>query len=341
MKPFKVIVLKNDRLNTKNDFDKAQAFFSLNKIEVSFDFKEVTELTSVHEYKKIKGFRKDNGQPCDVSLMGLDDITKDNCLRYVAEGEYQCAIFSWDTSLLKQTLMPTETVSNFANFNPLYPKTEFIQLAVNQYNIDRGEQWKIIAHELLHAMCYFVTRPTNMKNTLLDEMDITHDNKPYYLNDNPSALDGNFARTVKNLKPFIGILNAESMPIVRLRRVSDNGIETLGELSFGNFTCKTLEKPWKDNKKSISCIPKGTYIVKWSFFPRKMRSAYLLQNVPKRNGIFIHSGNYFFDIQGCILLGFGYGDINKDKQTDVISSTATVKKFETLLNKRDFKLIIE
>lgn len=336
---YKILVLRNDRLPLSDSFDKVKAFMSLNKINVSFDFKEVKELTSVHEYKVIDGFRKDNGQPSKVSLMGLDDITKDNCRNYVKEGEYQCVIFSWDTDKLQQTLMPTETVSNFAHFKPLYPTTEFIQVAVNQYSLDRNTVWSTVAHELMHTFSYFVARRLNLPLTAFDEMDVTKDGKPYYLNGTPEAPDGNFARTFNNLKPFLYIIN--NLPTVTITRKSDDGVQTLGELQFGNFTCKTLEKPWKDNKKSISCVPKGQYRVKWSFFHRKLRYAYLLQNVPNRTGIFIHSGNFFFDIEGCILLGTGYKDINKDGKVDIINSTVTVKKFDDLMDKKDFILIIK
>jgi hypothetical protein len=50
-----------------------------------------------------------------------------------------------------------------------------------------------------------------------------------------------------------------------ITRLPDNDkAQTLGELSIdGNdFKCKTMELEYNDNKKRISCIPPGTYIVK-------------------------------------------------------------------------------
>lgn len=199
---FKVLVLKNDRLNTSLSFDKAMAYLSVKDINVEFTFKEVNELTSVHEYKTIDGFRKDNGKPCKVSLMGLDDITKDNCRNYTYNGEYHCVIFSWDVDTLHQQLMPTENVTNFTHFKPLYPSTEFIQLAVTQYALDKGETWKIICHELMHAFCYRITRQV-IGLGKIDEMDETKDGKKYYKNDDPMAVDGNFALTFNNIKPYL------------------------------------------------------------------------------------------------------------------------------------------
>lgn len=135
-----------------------------------------------------------------------------------------------------------------------------------------------------------------------------------------------------------GMINTKQ-PVV-ITRTSDNGVETLGTLTYKDFTCKTLERPWKNNTKNISCIPKGTYQCKYTFSLGKLGWCYEVQNVPGRSGIRIHPGNYFFDIEGCILLGDSYGDINKDKQTDVSNSRATIANFVSIMNKKDFTLII-
>ena len=131
------------------------------------------------------------------------------------------------------------------------------------------------------------------------------------------------------------------MKTVILTRNSDNGKQTLGTLEMGTFQCKTLERPWKDNKPSISAIPKGVYASRWTFSPKLMRYTYQVINVPGRSGIRFHKGNYFFDIEGCILLGTGYMDINHDGQVDLINSTITMKRFEQILNKEPFNLIIQ
>lgn len=130
------------------------------------------------------------------------------------------------------------------------------------------------------------------------------------------------------------------MKILNLTRKSDNGVETLGELIGTGFNCKTLERPWKNNMSGISCIPKGSYLVKWTLSPRLLRFTYEIQNVPGRSGIRIHKGNYFFDVEGCILLGTGYSDINKDGQVDIINSTAMIQFFEKVMNKEPFTLVI-
>jgi hypothetical protein len=130
------------------------------------------------------------------------------------------------------------------------------------------------------------------------------------------------------------------IPTVTLKRNSDNGIETLGTLTTTGFTCKTLELSDKQNKPNISCIPKGIYTCQWKFKLNSLAYHYEIMNVPNRSGIFLHNGNYYTDIKGCVLLGDSYGDINKDGQTDILNSKATLSKFETLMGKKDFQLII-
>jgi hypothetical protein len=130
------------------------------------------------------------------------------------------------------------------------------------------------------------------------------------------------------------------MITILIKRTKDTGKETLGELSTVGFSCKTLERPWKENKTGISCIPKGEYICIWTFSPKLMRYTYQVTNVKGRSGIRFHPGNYFFDIEGCILLGNGYTDLNKDSQMDIINSTKTTKAFELLFDKKPFKLQI-
>jgi hypothetical protein len=131
------------------------------------------------------------------------------------------------------------------------------------------------------------------------------------------------------------------MKTVTLNRVSDDGVQTLGNLIVDNFRCKTLEKPWKNNQSNISCIPKGIYICKYTFSPKFLKYTYEVQGTKPRSGIRIHSGNYFFDIQGCILLGDSYAYLNSDKELDILNSRKTIKTFEDYMAKQSFNLIIQ
>lgn len=105
--------------------------------------------------------------------------------------------------------------------------------------------------------------------------------------------------------------------------------------------CKTLELPWLENKKNVSCIPKGQYEVEWTYSPSFKKYTYEIKNVKGRTGIRFHSGSYKFDFKGCIGLGADFKQLNKDGLLDLVESRDTVKKFEEFFGKEKFTLIIQ
>ncbi len=129
--------------------------------------------------------------------------------------------------------------------------------------------------------------------------------------------------------------------IVTITRGKSDLKETLGTLTTQGFTCDTMERPWLNNTPSISCIPTGTYQCVWAYMHDLNEYHYMITNIPGRSGIFIHEGNYYSNSLGCIILGNGKGDINKDGEIDVLNSRVTLAKFEALLNKQPFTLVIK
>ena len=84
---------------------------------------------------------------------------------------------------------------------------------------------------------------------------------------------------------------------------------TIGKLFInGESFCDTLENPWLDNQRNISCIPEGQYKVRLRL-PRESATRdylhLLVQDVPNRDWILVHIGNYPSQTQGCILVGNG------------------------------------
>ena len=72
--------------------------------------------------------------------------------------------------------------------------------------------------------------------------------------------------------------------------------------------CDTLENPWKDNQRNISCIPEGEYKVRLRLARESATRDYLhllVQDVPDRKWVLVHRGNYAKDTRGCILVGLG------------------------------------
>ena len=102
--------------------------------------------------------------------------------------------------------------------------------------------------------------------------------------------------------------NLDSINLLILRDTfTDNS--TIGELFLnGERMCDTLELPWKDNQRSISCIPEGEYKVRLRLARESATRDYLhllVQDVPDRDWILFHRGNSAKDTSGCILVGLG------------------------------------
>lgn len=75
----------------------------------------------------------------------------------------------------------------------------------------------------------------------------------------------------------------------------------------GYTICHTLELPWKDNIRNLSCIPVGVYDVVKSE-SAKFGSVFRVQSVKDREGILFHVGNSLKDTRGCILPGLDVSD---------------------------------
>jgi hypothetical protein len=137
------------------------------------------------------------------------------------------------------------------------------------------------------------------------------------------------------------------MPAATLLRTSTSDQGTLGVLvTTGGFECRTIELPWRDNRRNRSCIPEGQYECAWirsdSFGP-----VYWVKGVPGRSGILIHPGNLAGDRElgftthsyGCILPGKYDGRLGE--QRAVLVSRATVTDLERAMGRRPFTLTVK
>lgn len=130
------------------------------------------------------------------------------------------------------------------------------------------------------------------------------------------------------------------LPEVLLSRASESHNGTWGKL-----TCKEvsidlhcMERLWLGNAKGASCIPAGRYLVQATQSYKFRRIMYLVQSVPSRSGIRIHSANWPEELQGCVALGTSTTLTAKGKM--LLNSRAAVKKFETALGFKDFYLTV-
>ena len=116
---------------------------------------------------------------------------------------------------------------------------------------------------------------------------------------------------------------------------------TIGKLYInGQYFCDTLEDVVRDGEKVYgkTAIPEGTYTIVLTMSNRFKKMLPLLLQVPKFEGVRIHSGNTAADTEGCILVGK-----NKEKGK-VLESRAVfaqlMKRLESVENKENITIEI-
>ena len=105
----------------------------------------------------------------------------------------------------------------------------------------------------------------------------------------------------------------------------------------GRFLCHTIELPWNDNKRNISCIPEGVYEVE-PRFSKRFKHHLILKAVKDRSFILFHPANDALkELQGCIapvtyLSGIGKGVYSRDAMQKLLSLVYQAKdRKETIL----------
>lgn len=95
----------------------------------------------------------------------------------------------------------------------------------------------------------------------------------------------------------------------------------------GKFICYTIELPWRNNEKRVSCIPEGKYFIK-KRYSNKFKWHLEVIDVENRNLILIHpANNALQELNGCVapvtkLSGPGLG----------LMSRAAFTKIKNLVN---------
>jgi len=118
---------------------------------------------------------------------------------------------------------------------------------------------------------------------------------------------------------------------------------TIKRTYFGNITlgkwmhedeviCLTMELPWKENTRMISCVPEGIYqVIKQSATKMRPYNFFRLPQVPGRDGILIHKITYVKDLKGCIGVGKELRDLNRDGLKDMLRSGEALTQLYELL----------
>ena len=90
------------------------------------------------------------------------------------------------------------------------------------------------------------------------------------------------------------------------------------------FLCHTIELPWRNNKRNLSCIPEGRYEIV-SRYSKRFKNHLWIKGVKNRRLILIHpANNALKELEGCIapvtyLGGLGKGIYSKDAMQKLLS----------------------
>jgi hypothetical protein len=124
-----------------------------------------------------------------------------------------------------------------------------------------------------------------------------------------------------------------------LYRLRENTNGTFGILSNESICiCLTLERAWLDNKPDVSCIPDGSYKCK-RHVSEHFGEGFEVLNVPNRTDILFHTGNWMTDSKGCIILGYGFCQKNRQEALDQ-SGTGFARFMEIMKGIDEFDLEI-
>jgi len=136
---------------------------------------------------------------------------------------------------------------------------------------------------------------------------------------------------------------------MKLVRYNFNKRETFGKLykDDGDLVCYTIELPYKNNTKLISCVPCGRYEL-YNYNSAKFPNTVTLSNprtnvyvnAPNniaRSKILFHAANVSSQLEGCIAPGMLVGEVyNKPA---VLQSRIAMKKILPLLKESGFLII--
>ena len=124
-----------------------------------------------------------------------------------------------------------------------------------------------------------------------------------------------------------------------IKRVSATDEYTPGVILDGNVPfALTMELPWRNNEKDVSCIPPGIYLPFRVTSPRFGGTFQI--PVPGRDGILFHKGNVSVDDStGCILVGEQFEPV--DTKYGIWHSGKGFKEFmDRLSGVNEFQLTI-
>lgn len=201
----KVLVIRNDKTLNISDVVVSAFEFTKKRTNLNYDI-EYLDTTLDLQFKFFVSGAD------GVKYYGTDG-TKEKLRKLIPEGKYKFVIFTYRKD---DYLMPDGMITCWTTWKGLYQDTQYIELITSKMKDEVGTITRDLMHELGHAHCcmaYNVGAPNS-----IDEMDRTIVNGvmiPYYNNNNPDAVDGNFSHTYNNLKPYLPLLDKQTTPMYK------------------------------------------------------------------------------------------------------------------------------
>ena len=130
----------------------------------------------------------------------------------------------------------------------------------------------------------------------------------------------------------------------------DNGSCTVGRLYHRNEEiCCTMEKSWKQNQKSISCIPAGEYDLIYRVSPSSGPTFYFsnpklgvsLDDESGRTYIQIDAANIQSQLDGCIAVGEQFSYFTAEREQAVTHSKTAKNYLMEMLGKESHTIEIK
>lgn len=321
------VLLNKVKVGVLDDFAKARDYFARHGVNLEWEFEE----------SDIKGYKVEQQ---NFGSVGYRYQIVGHEKKILLSKDY-ITIFAFNGNEFPLQQMPTSK-SEVVN--------ECVLITLNTYKEGDaiGETYTALIHELMHGLNQLFKN--KFKINVEDPMDVMFINgvfHAYYKNDQPEAQDSNFGEAWRRMLPYLPLLGSTSLtePHITITRTKYSDKQVTGQLEAFNgsktFKCFSLELPWKNNASNISCIPTGTYKVKYTFSPRFLKYTYEILGVKGRSGIRIHSANFVSQLNGCIALGDKLLDINADGQLDTINSRKTISDFENFMDRKEYILTIK
>lgn len=127
------------------------------------------------------------------------------------------------------------------------------------------------------------------------------------------------------------------MELELFRRYDPEGAN--GELKL--VVCKTIELPWLQNQRNVSCIPEGRYELKLRATANRGQHL-LVVNVKGRDGILIHPANDAMkELRGCIAPVTTHTGPGKGSQSRLASEKLKALVLEALERKEKVFITIK